>query len=431
MGAFLHAVNRPGGYGPDESCVKKAGGMRKNVASQVIAAQMVSASDGSAFTGSVTVYTTIDGGTQDGGVAATHEGNGCHTYAPSQALTNGDHIAYTFTGSGAIPVTVNVYPVSFDYTDPVRIGITALPNAAADAAGGLPISDAGGLDVDTLDSNVSAILTDTAEIGAAGAGLTTLATAAALATVDSNVDAILVDTGTTLDAKIDTIDGIVDSILVDTGTTLDGKIDTIDTNVDAILVDTNELQTDWTDAGRLDTIVDSILTDTGTTLDGKIDTIDGIVDDILVDTAEIGAAGAGLTDLATAAALTTVDTVVDAIKAKTDSLTFTVANEVDANAVSVAGDSAAATQLAAHAKTAVAVTFSAGGTTTTAVLNQVDGAAASSTNDVYNGRVLIFTAPAALEYQVTDITDYVGSTKTATITAVTTGPGATATAIMV
>lgn len=36
-----------------------------------------------------------------------------------------------------------------------------LPNAAADAAGGLPISDAGGLDMDTLDSNVSAILTDT------------------------------------------------------------------------------------------------------------------------------------------------------------------------------------------------------------------------------------------------------------------------------
>lgn len=38
---------------------------------------------------------------------------------------------------------------------------TALPDAAADAAGGLPISDAGGLDVDTLNSNVSAILTDT------------------------------------------------------------------------------------------------------------------------------------------------------------------------------------------------------------------------------------------------------------------------------
>lgn len=40
----------------------------------------------------------------------------------------------------------------------------------------------------------------------------------------------------------------------------------------------------------------------------------------LIDTAEIGAAGAGLTALASAANLATVDTVVDAIKAKTDNL---------------------------------------------------------------------------------------------------------------
>ncbi len=38
--------------------------------------------------------------------------------------------------------------VAFDPYDAVRMGLTALPNAAADAAGGLPISDAGGLDVD-------------------------------------------------------------------------------------------------------------------------------------------------------------------------------------------------------------------------------------------------------------------------------------------
>lgn len=70
-----------------------------------------------------------------------------------------------------------------DYTDGVRRGLTALPNAAADAAGGLPVSDAGGLDMDALSANVAAIL---------------------------------VDTGTTLDGKINTIDGIVDEILVDT-----------------------------------------------------------------------------------------------------------------------------------------------------------------------------------------------------------------------
>lgn len=94
-------------------------------------------------------------------------------------------------------------------------------------------------------------------------------------------------------------------------------------------------------------------------LDTQLSTIDGVVDAILLDTAEIGAAGAGLTALASAANLATVagyldteiaailadtnelqtdwanggrlDLLIDAIKAKTDSLTFTIANVVDAN----------------------------------------------------------------------------------------------------
>lgn len=37
---------------------------------------------------------------------------------------------------------------AMDFDDAVRGGMTALPNAVADAAGGLPISDAGGLDLD-------------------------------------------------------------------------------------------------------------------------------------------------------------------------------------------------------------------------------------------------------------------------------------------
>lgn len=86
--------------------------MQKNVAGQKIGAQLVSATDGSAFTGSVTVYVTGDAGTQAVGTvgsgACTHEGNGYHTYAPSQAETNYDLIAFTFTGTGAVPVTIQV-----------------------------------------------------------------------------------------------------------------------------------------------------------------------------------------------------------------------------------------------------------------------------------------------------------------------------------
>ena len=50
----------------------------------------------------------------------------------------------------AAPILVDLTDV--DLRDSVRAGLTALPNAAADAAGGLPISDAGGLD---LDGNVA------------------------------------------------------------------------------------------------------------------------------------------------------------------------------------------------------------------------------------------------------------------------------------
>lgn len=126
--------------------------MRKNVASQVIGAEMITAADGTAFTGSVTVYVTGDGGTQalggTGSGICTHEGNGFHSYVPTQAETNYNHVGFTFVGTGAIPATLQVYPVSYDPTDSVHLGLTALPNAAANAAGGLLISAAGGQKVD-------------------------------------------------------------------------------------------------------------------------------------------------------------------------------------------------------------------------------------------------------------------------------------------
>lgn len=94
--------------------------MIKNTAGQKIGAQLVTASDGSAFTGSVTVSVTVDAGTQAtgsvGSGACTHEGNGYHTYAPAQAETNGTLIAFTFTGTGAVPATVQVFTTGFDVT---------------------------------------------------------------------------------------------------------------------------------------------------------------------------------------------------------------------------------------------------------------------------------------------------------------------------
>jgi hypothetical protein len=77
---------------------------------------------------------------------------------------------------------------------------------------GAPVGASVSADIAVVDANVDAVLVDTG---------TTLD--AALAVVDGNVDAILVDTGTTLPAtlttiegKVDTVDTNVDAILVDT-----------------------------------------------------------------------------------------------------------------------------------------------------------------------------------------------------------------------
>lgn len=116
---------------------------------------MIDASDGSAFTGSVTVYVTGNGGTQAAGSvgsgACTDENNGFYTYAPAQAETNYDHVAFTFIGTGAIPVTVQVYPHVAYATDAalatvdtevgdIKTKTDYLPSATAGASGGLFIA---------------------------------------------------------------------------------------------------------------------------------------------------------------------------------------------------------------------------------------------------------------------------------------------------
>ncbi len=86
--------------------------MKKNVAGQKVGAQMIALADGSNFTGPVTAYVTGDAGTQAAGSVSaglcTHEGNGYHTYAPAQAETNYDLIAFTLTGTGALSATVQL-----------------------------------------------------------------------------------------------------------------------------------------------------------------------------------------------------------------------------------------------------------------------------------------------------------------------------------
>ena len=232
-------------------------------------------------------------------------------------------VATAFTEHLRVEIDGEVNVVEGAGTDVVA---GAIPAAAADAAGGLIVSDAGGLDVDAMNTNINDIETDTNELQGDWTNGGRL---------DLIVDAILVDTGTTLSGLITTVDTVVDGIQTDLSNGTDGLgalkalIDTVDTNVDSILVDTNELQGDWANGGRLDLLIDAILLDTGTTLDAAIAVIDANVDQI--ETAVItNAAG---TDIAadiiamkadTAAILvdtgTTLDTKLDTIDGNVDTI---------------------------------------------------------------------------------------------------------------
>lgn len=80
-----------------------------------------------------------------------------------------------------------------DLDDSVRAGLTALPNAAADAAGGLAISDAGGLDLDAKLANTNEITAARlAELDAANLPADVAAVPTA-AEVNAEVDTALAD----------------------------------------------------------------------------------------------------------------------------------------------------------------------------------------------------------------------------------------------
>lgn len=126
-----------------------------------------------------------------------------------------------------------------------------------------------GVDVVAIKAETVNILADTAEIGAAGAGLTALATQVSVNDLPTN-------------AELATALGTADDAVLSAVATLQTSVDDLPTNAEL--------------ATALGTADDAVL-----------------------------------------AAVATVDTVVDAIKVKTDQLTFTKANELDSNLQSVNG----------------------------------------------------------------------------------------------
>lgn len=124
--------------------------------------------------------------------AFKHIGDGYYTVdVPDAAFATGAKdvlIAGAVTGMQVIGCLVQL--VAVDLHDTVRFGLTALPNAAADGAGGLPISDAGGLDLDAqVGTKITAIDGKTTNLPSDPADQSALE-----AFIDARTDAIEADT---------------------------------------------------------------------------------------------------------------------------------------------------------------------------------------------------------------------------------------------
>lgn len=337
---------------------------------------------------------------------------------------------------------------------------TALPDAAADAAGGLPISDAGGLDLDTQ-------LAETDEITAARMGaLTDWINGGRL---DLILDIIAADTTTdipaliaTAQADLDTITGASGVVIADGALTAakfgadcitaakiaDAAIDNATfaadvgstayaTNIVALAVRKalDEIKLDHlvAIADDDDVVNDSIIGKIAST-DGDwsnfsktTDSLQSIRDkqtDIETDTAEIGAAGAGLTALPWNASW----------DAEVQSECTDALNAYDPPTKDELDTAVGAVTLAngAHGGAGASITLSdysdftgaaaanpnvlQSGTITVTTQTSFTLSAGSADDDAYNSMVIVFEdASTQTQKSVRTITDYVGASKTVTI----------------
>lgn len=216
------------------------------------------------------------------------------------------------------------------------------------SAGGEAGIDWANIGSPTTAVNLSATNIDTDQVIATATAVTTVNGLAAGVITAASIAADAITAAKIADGAIDAAtfaaNAITSTVIANDAITA-AKIATNAIDADALSADAvTEIQSGLATAAALATV--------GGYIDTEIATLQATADAILVDTAEIGAAGAGLTALASqasvddlptnaelATALASADDAVLAqvalVKAKTDSLTFTVANQLDANIQSI------------------------------------------------------------------------------------------------
>ncbi len=103
-------------------------------------------------------------------------------------------------------------------------------------------------------------------------------------------------------------------------------------------------------------------------------------------------------------------------------VTAATAGRPDVNLAAISASATAANKLEEGAEALAIGTVNDGSASTTVFIITLTGDTIDATDDHYNGRIITFTSGILLQ-QATDITDYNGSTKAVTCTALTEAPG--------
>lgn len=304
---------------------------------------------------------------------------------PDAALASGvDAVTISITATGVIDKYLRICLLSVDLRDATDMGLTNLDATVSSRSSHTAANVADSVWTETL-ADHSAGAGSTAEALAGAGGGSSAPTAAEIYTeftTGTNADAFKADVSAlATQASVDTVDSNVDAILVDTNELQTNQNNWLtatgfSTHSAADVADAvwDELQTDHVTAGSFGAYLDSAISGvsggggggataaeiythftTGANADAfKADTsslatsasISALNDisasDVYTYFTGLTRADAFKADVASLSTdISTVDTVVDAIKVKTDQLTFTVANQLDSNVLSGAGDDAA------------------------------------------------------------------------------------------
>lgn len=307
--------------------------------------------------------------------------------------------------AGMNPEPVDIAVVAYNPQDAVRMGMTALPNAAHDAAGGLTtlmnaIDDFLDTEVAAIKAKTDNLPTDPADQSAVEAAITAAAmTAAGIRTALGMASANLDTQLAALAGYIDTeVAAIYNRIGAPVGASLSADVAAVNALVTAAAI----RAAIGLAAANLDTQVGDLPTN-----------------------AELVAALAAADDavLAAIATLQTyVDTEVAAIKAKTDNLPASPAATGDAMTLTGGAITTAAFAAETGLKPIRSGTAQAGGATSITL-----DAGASAVDDFYNDTIGVYITGGTGAGQFRVITDYVGATKVATVDAWITVPDNTST----